>query len=338
MDILTQGLLGAAVAQSGSKQNETKIATLIGFLAGLLADADVLIQSAKDTLYTIEYHRHFTHSLIFIPVGALIAAVLLWPFMKKRLAFPRLYLYCLLGYLLSGTLDAFTSFGTYLYWPFSNERVAWHLVSIVDPVITLLLLVAILVGLKLGKTITARTGLILCTFYLILNAIQLNRVENYIHNMAEQRGHTIERMVAKPTLGNNLVWRSTYIYQEKIYIDAIRAGLSDMKQYQGGVADLLTQAEIDNQFSADSVLYNDIKRFKYFSDDYITWHPDKANVIGDVRYALLPDSNKPLWGIEFDTKQANSHARFVTFRTNNEQNRSRFFDMVKGLDVSPTQY
>ena len=107
MDILTQGLLGAAVAQGGSKQNETKIATLIGFLAGLLADADVLIQSAKDTLYTIEYHRHFTHSLIFIPVGALIAAVLLWPFMKKRLAFPRLYLYCLLGYLLSGTLDAY---------------------------------------------------------------------------------------------------------------------------------------------------------------------------------------------------------------------------------------
>ena len=42
MDILTQGLLGATVAQSGSRKSETKIATIIGFLAGLLADADVL--------------------------------------------------------------------------------------------------------------------------------------------------------------------------------------------------------------------------------------------------------------------------------------------------------
>ena len=87
MDILTQSLLGATVAQSASRKKETRIATLIGFLSGMLADADVLIRSAEDTLYTIEYHRHFTHSLIFIPLGALIATALLWPFMKKRLPF-----------------------------------------------------------------------------------------------------------------------------------------------------------------------------------------------------------------------------------------------------------
>ena len=333
MDILTQGLLGAAVAQSGSKQSETKIATLIGFLAGLLADADVLINSAKDTLYTIEYHRHFTHSLIFIPVGALIAALLLWPFMKKRLVFSSLYYYCLLGYLLSGVLDAFTSFGTYLYWPFFNERVAWNLVSIVDPVFSFILLISTLIGLKLKKNVVARAGLVLCALYLVIGAWQLNRAEKVIEEVANQRGHKIERLVVKPSLGNNILWRSTYIYQNKIYADAIRVGLSGIKHYPGNSVKQLQQPEISKTFVMDSVLYNDVQRFSYFSADYIAWHPEKNNVIGDVRYALLPDSVKPLWGIEFDVDQSQQHAQFVTFRENNKANRNRFFDMLKGQDV-----
>ena len=32
MDLLTQGLLGATMAQSGAKQQETRLATGIGFL------------------------------------------------------------------------------------------------------------------------------------------------------------------------------------------------------------------------------------------------------------------------------------------------------------------
>ena len=80
MDLLTQGLLGAALAQAGSKQQETRIATGVGFFAGLLADADILIQSDQDPLLTVEFHRHFTHSIFFVPFGALIAALILWFF------------------------------------------------------------------------------------------------------------------------------------------------------------------------------------------------------------------------------------------------------------------
>jgi len=337
MDIITQGLLGAAVAQSGSKQSETKIATGIGFLAGMLADADVLIHSAEDSLLTIEFHRHFTHALLFIPFGALIAAMLLWPFLRKRIAFASLYFYCLLGYLLSGVLDAFTSYGTYLYWPLSNERVSWHLISIIDPVFTFTLLFAILMGLKLKKTVAARAGLVLCGLYLAVCAWQLNRAETFVRQLAEQRGHTIERLVVKPTLGNNLLWRSTYINHDVIHVDALRAGFNGIKHYPGSSVAKLAQTEINNTFASDSVLYNDINRFNYFSDDYLAWYPGKPNVIGDMRYALLPDSIEPLWGIKFDTDQSLQHARFVTFRVNSKENRQRFFDMLKGRDVPPLQ-
>ena len=106
MDLLTQGLLGATMAQSGAKQQETRLATGIGFFAGIVADLDILIQSSNDPLLNIEFHRHFTHSLLFVPLGALIAALLLWPFLRKRLPFARLYWFALLGYCLSDVLAA----------------------------------------------------------------------------------------------------------------------------------------------------------------------------------------------------------------------------------------
>ncbi|MGD8526728.1 MAG: metal-dependent hydrolase [Thioalkalispiraceae bacterium] len=335
MDVVTQGLLGAAVAQSGARKSETKLATLIGFLSGLLADADVFIYSARDTLYTIEYHRHFTHSLLFIPAGALIAALLLWPFLKKRLPFGRIYFYCLLGYLLSGTLDAFTSYGTYLYWPFSNERVAWHLVSIVDPVFSLFLLVSVVAGLMLRNNRIARVGLLFCGLYLVAGAWQLHRAEHYVEQLASERGHTPQRLVVRPSLGNIILWRSSYIDQGRIYIDAVRTGFAEIKHYPGKAIAHLNKHELEQTFTPGTVLYEDVLRFNYFSDNFLAWHPDKVNVIGDVRYAMVPDSNKPLWGIEFDMDQGQQHARFVTFRNNNVETRQRFFAMLKGEDVKP---
>jgi inner membrane protein len=137
VDILTQGLLGAVFAQVIANKEEKKLASIAGAAAGLLADADILIRSSSDPLLTLEYHRHFSHSLFFIPFGAAIAMLLLWPLMRRRLSLRRLYIFCLAGYSLSGLLDACTSYGTYLFWPLSNERVALNIISIVDPIFTL---------------------------------------------------------------------------------------------------------------------------------------------------------------------------------------------------------
>ena len=70
MDPLTQGALGAALPQSTAVRGKyAGSAGLFGFLAGMAADLDVLIRSSSDPLLFLEYHRQFTHSLVFIPVG-----------------------------------------------------------------------------------------------------------------------------------------------------------------------------------------------------------------------------------------------------------------------------
>jgi inner membrane protein len=92
LDLLTQGLLGGVMALTATKKTEARSASVVGFAAAILADADVFISASNDPLLNLEFHRHFSHALIFIPVGALIASFCLWPLMRKRLEFKKLWL------------------------------------------------------------------------------------------------------------------------------------------------------------------------------------------------------------------------------------------------------
>src|SRR5690606_37296019 len=100
-------------------------------------DLDTLIRSGSDPLLFLELHRHFTHSIAFVPIGALLCAAALHPLVRRRMPFRRAYLFSLLGFGSHALLDACTSYGTLLLWPFSDVRVAWSVVSVVDPLFTL---------------------------------------------------------------------------------------------------------------------------------------------------------------------------------------------------------
>ncbi len=143
MDPLTQGLLGASLPQSVSKKQNVIVAGVLGLLAGMAPDLDVLIRSSTDPLLYLEFHRQFTHSLLFIPIGSLICALVLHPLIAKRrgLSFKQSWLFCALGYGTHALLDSCTSYGTQLFWPLSNARFAWNTVSIIDPAFTLPILV-----------------------------------------------------------------------------------------------------------------------------------------------------------------------------------------------------
>ena len=260
MDIFTQALLGSAVAQLGAKKSEIKIATFIGCIAGILADADIFIQSANDPLLFLDYHRHFTHAIAFIPIGALIGAIVCWPFVRKNIIFSRLYFFAFLGYLLSGVLDAFTGYGTHLLLPFSDERVAGSIISIIDPVFTLSLLVGVIGNLKYKSKNIIIYSLIFCAAYMATAYLQQDRAANIQSEIAKKRGHVIEKSIVKPTLGNIVLWRSVYLYQDQYYIDAIRVGLSNDRIYQG---ETVKRVILDNNFStidSTSQLYQDIMR------------------------------------------------------------------------------
>lgn len=329
MDIFTQGLIGAALAQSGAKPQEARLASFVGFCAPLLADADALIRSDKDPLLYLEYHRHFSHALLFIPFGALIASLLLWPVLRKRLTFSRVYFFALLGYATAGFLDACTSYGTHLLWPFSNERIAWSIISIFDPVFSLALIIAIIVGVIKYQPRAVWAGMVFAVSYLSLGLIQHDRAESLTQLQAQQRGHIIERMVVKPTMGNLLLWRSVYETGGSYYVDAVRVGLpSNEKIFEGDKVQTFDISRDLPQLTNQMTLFRDIQRFEIFSNGFVAWHPGLPDVLGDVRYAMLPTSSRPLWGIQLNLDAPSEHVRFDTYRTTSDSERKSFFAML----------
>ena len=104
MDPISQGTVGVAFAQSSASKNNILKISLIGLIAGFAPDADVVIKSSTDPILFLEYHRQFSHSLFFIPFGALIVAILFFPFFKSSLNFKQIYLASFLGYLTHGIL------------------------------------------------------------------------------------------------------------------------------------------------------------------------------------------------------------------------------------------
>lgn len=300
MDPLTQGLLGAAAAQAVCGRR-LRHAWLPGLVGGLIPDLDVLIGSTSDPLLAIEYHRHFTHALAFIPVGGLIAAT---PWLLRRRYRPDwqpILGAATLGYATHGLLDACTSYGTQLLWPFSSQRIAWDVVSIIDPVFTLALLLGVVWAALRHTRSAAAVALLFCFAYLGSGWLQRERALDVQAQIAASRGHEMVRGKVFPTLGNQLVWRSLYRAGDTFYADRIRVPWVGTPHWTpGSSVPHLSEADLPPQAQVDARVVRDFRRFSWFSDGWIALAPDDSTVIGDVRYSLRTDAFEPIWGVRFE--------------------------------------
>jgi len=335
MDLLTQGILGASTAQAGAKYSDFRLATVTGFVAGMTPDLDALIRNPNDPLLVFEYHRHFTHSIIFIPLGALLVSTLIWVILRRAQAFKKIYGYALLGICLAGFLDALTSYGTSLLWPLSDIKIAWNLLAIVDPVFSLLLLIPLVIGLKRKSNLYSRTGLGLAAIYIMVALVQSQRAYDVASELMAQRDHPVEERVIKPTMGNIVLWKSVYVSQGEIHADAIRVGLTGGNKVYPGETLPLLDLESENPFPANSQASQDLHRFSKVSNHWLGAHPERPEMIGDVRYSMLPFSSEPLWGVHIRDVEPEHHLNVITNRRFNPSMRQDFINMLLGRDLAP---
>ncbi len=319
MDPVTQAAVGAAAAQGKSPLTTVKQAAVVGALAGMAPDLDILIRSSHDPLLALEFHRHFTHSLFFIPIGAAICALFFYYVLNRwwKLKFGVIYLWSLLGYASHGLLDGCTTYGTQLLWPLNDTRVAWNAIAVVDPLFTLPLILGVILTIKMKIRRWWFAGLIWCLSYLALGMIQNERAVSSAALLAESRGHSNVQIVAKPSFANIIVWKTVYEHEGYFYVDAVRPGLAEPKHWQGDRIEELSIARHLPWLAADSQQAQDIERFRHFSSGYIGVDPDNAYKIIDIRYSLLPHQIDPLWGIVLDPiATPQQHVGYYTQRDN----------------------
>jgi inner membrane protein len=341
MDPFTQGALGAALVQAVRRNPpatglaapsspvpsspmqpppmptpDLRVAGALGFLAAMAPDLDVLIRSSTDPLVFLQFHRHFTHALAFIPLGGLICALALHPFARRwgALGFAQTWLICTLGYATHGLLDAATSYGTSLLWPFSEARIAWSLVSVIDPLFTLPLAGLALAAWLKREALPARLALGWAALYMGAAAWQHNAALGMARALAAERGEPTLRVEVKPSFGNIVVWKSIAETPERFHVDAVRAGPRPAT-FPGASIPKLDAARDLPWLDPASRQARDIERFRVFSDGFIALDPAHPNRVVDVRYSFVPNAVSALWSIEVaPDAPADAHARYLTHR------------------------
>ncbi len=339
MDLLTHAVMGAsfaaAVASMRTQGQESALTTrryaaLAGAAAGLLPDVDALIQSGQDALLVLDYHRHFTHALAFVPLGALVAALLLWPLLRRRLNLGLLYLCCLAGYLPHPLLDSCTSYGTHLWLPFSREPAAWNLIAVFDPTFTLLLAVPLYLFLRRDASRAVAWGFVLGAAYLGLSAVQHQRAEQALRELAQQRGHRPTQASVKPTLANLVLWRGLYIHDGRVQADAFHLGIAP-RHYAGESQPLLAPDSARRIAAGEARRAADIERFRAFSDGFAVEDRHLPGFVGDARYAMLPTRIAPIWGLQWQGPGAATE--FVSRHQFTPAMRGEFFAMLFGREL-----
>ncbi len=336
MDPFSQGALGAVASANIAGARKLRAFAILGCVAGMAPDLDILIGSSTDPLLFLEYHRQFTHALAFVPIGAaLVALAMHWP-VRNLLRPVESYAACLVGYATHGLLDACTSYGTQLLWPFSDYRVAWNNVSVVDPLFTLPLVAFGVAAVLKRRRALALVGLAWAVGYLLLGVVQTHRVEVAGAALAVARGHDPNRLTVKTGFGNLLIWKVVYESDGRYYVDAVRAGV-EMTICPGGSVPALALGRDLPWLDANSVQARDIERFRWFSDDYLALDPASPERVIDMRYSVVPNQIHPLWGVQLSPAAGpNDHVRFVAERRTSASQRDAYWRLLTGTDCPGT--
>ncbi len=215
MDSLTQIVLGASVGEAVCGRKIGNKALLWGAIAGTIPDLDILLNPWLDMVEQLSFHRSVTHSFLFAVVMSPILGWLLRRLYKNQTASVRDWtLLFFLGFTTHAILDSFTTWGTQLFWPFSNYGVAFYNVFVVDPLYTVPFLgfvgaAAFYSSANRKRTILNYTGLIISSLYIVFSFVAKSRADAAFEHSLRKQGINYTSFISKPTPMNTLLWAVT---------------------------------------------------------------------------------------------------------------------------------
>ena len=213
MDSITHLFLGGAIAAAIAPAKYRRTALVFGAVVNSLPDLDVLpLLLSDDPVVRMTWHRAATHSLLLLPF----AALAIWWWLKRwwtpvREA-PRRWFWLILITLLAHPLvDAFTVYGTQLFWPLAIPPTMGGSVFIIDPLFTLPFLLGCVVAFfAREKPVAARAlniALIAGALYLSWSLVAKWQVERIADRSLAAIGLEGAPHFATPTPFNTLLWR-----------------------------------------------------------------------------------------------------------------------------------
>lgn len=283
MDSLTQIVLGAAVGEATLGKKVGNKAALYGAIAGTIPDLDVVANYLVDTVTALEVHRGFTHSIVFSIVFGLFFGwlVSLW---EKRASWKQWSLLWFLCFLTHPLLDAHTTWGTQLFWPF-DIRLAYKNIFVIDPLYTLPFLIFLVVALLRKRNDAKRRtfnnlGLWVSSVYLVLTLVLKGITYLKFENALEEQRIAYTEIETKPAPLNAILWTANVETEHSFLIGYY--SLFDSQSIKFGVHP--KNHELLGGLAADAK----IKRLIKLTNGFYTISKDNGNLyFNDLRFGTL---------------------------------------------------
>lgn len=297
MDSLTQIVLGAACGEAILGKKIGNKALLFGAIGGTIPDLDVLVGSwlYGNEIDAMLFHRGFMHSILFSVIASFFLG---WLFYKvynsgKRLNTTTQKDWILLFFWSLFThpiLDCFTPYGTQLFAPFSNYRVAFNNIAVVDPIYTLPFLICMIVLMFFNRASNTRRvwlkwGIYMSSVYMFFTLGNKLYIDSVFRKSLKDNNINAIRFSTQPAIFNNILWYGIAETENTYFISDY--SLFDLKNR------FLNFREVPKQRDLNPQDYKDIKDLAWFSNQYYSVYKIGENEFqyNDLRYPLLDLDN-----------------------------------------------
>jgi inner membrane protein len=199
---------------------------LWGLLFGTIPDLDVIANPFLDTARRLEFHRGASHSLLIMVLASFLLAKPLAKLWKRGKVSPtRAGVFVFLVWFTHVLIDCFTVYGTSVFWPFSETRIAFNHIFIIDLLYTLPLLISLiwLAFYRTKKQQEKRTRILRWGLGLSSGYIALTIGMKFLASAAfdadlARRNVTYTRRMEAPTAFNTLLWRSVVDRGDELWV------------------------------------------------------------------------------------------------------------------------
>ncbi|WP_067149285.1 metal-dependent hydrolase [Pseudotamlana agarivorans] len=209
MDSLTQIVLGAAVGEAVLGKKIGNKAMLYGAIAGTIPDLDVLASHFTDTVSALEIHRGFTHSIFFSVIFGPIFGWIVSKYEKYKdfKGWSWLFFWCFITHPL---LDAFTTWGTQLFWPI-DYPLAFKSIFVIDPLYTLPFIIFLILTMFQKRVSRKRRlynnyGLMVSSAYLVITVPLKGWAYTKFEKDLTTQNILYTQIDTRPTPLNTILW------------------------------------------------------------------------------------------------------------------------------------
>ena len=234
MDSITHIVLGACIGEVIAGKKLGRKAMLFGAIGNSLPDIDIVGSLWLDTASDLLFHRGITHSFLFV---ALMGPLLGW--LSKRwdrrsdMSLKHWIFFWTLEILVHLIIDSFTAYGTGWFEPFSQARVSFNLVFVLDPLFSLGPLIGAIVLLFLKQTSRRRVawaaaGIALCGLYTGINLVNKTVVDGIARKAFAAKSIRPQKYFTTPTPINNVLWYVVAVTDSGYYLGY--RSMLDMKE------------------------------------------------------------------------------------------------------------